>query len=114
LLRQSPDRSASDEFDGGSVVGAFSSEAAVIEALDAGEEHVLPWLLVANALLAAAVLVLCTVLYGHFLIPSLRQALFIAVAEIPSVVAASCKGSAKSFRRVVSFKTTGLEFKRAC
>ncbi len=34
--------------------------------------------------------------YGHFLMPSFRHALFIAVAEMPNVAAASYSGSEKS------------------
>jgi hypothetical protein len=45
---------------------------------------------------------------GHFLMPSLRQADFIAVADIPSRTAASCRGNVKSWRKIVSFSTTGL------
>lgn len=40
--------------------------------------------------------------------PSLRHADFIAVAEMPRRTAASCKGSVKSWRRIVSLRTTGL------
>jgi len=52
--------------------------------------------------------------YGHFLMPSLRQADFMAVAEMPRRTAASCKGSVKSWRRMVSLRTTGLLLTRVC
>eukprot|EP00961_Rhodomonas_salina_P116037 1561540-Rhodomonas_salina.1 len=45
---------------------------------------------------AAPGFVLWTLRYGHFLMPSLRHALFIAVAEMPSLPAASYRGSEKS------------------
>lgn len=48
------------------------------------------------------------VLQGHFLMPSLRQADFMAVADIPSRTAASCRGNVKSWRKMASFNTTGL------
>lgn len=47
-------------------------------------------------------------LQGHFLMPSFRQADFMAVAEMPSRTAASCRGKVKSWRRIASFSTTGL------
>jgi len=48
------------------------------------------------------------------LIPSLRHADFIAVAEMPSFIAASYKGRANSLDNVASLRTTGFELTRAC
>ena len=53
-------------------------------------------------------------LYGHFLMPSLRHADFIAVADIPSFIAALWSGSVKSCDKVASFRTTGWLFVRVC
>ncbi len=46
------------------------------------------------------------------MIPSLRHADFIAVAEMPRRTAASCRGNVKSWRRMASLSTTGLLFTR--
>ena len=62
----------------------------------------------------ALVVVTLRARYGHFLMPSLRHADFMAVAEMPSFTAALCSGSVNSCDRVASFSTTGWLLVRAC
>jgi len=46
--------------------------------------------------------------YGHFLIPTFRQAVFIAVLEMPSLAAALWSGRWKNLDTVASSRITGL------